>query len=75
VAVTYLLTEAHSGYDLPCMAHNLAPAGLLGGPPRHEAHHRTSAPYYHQFFTYLDYALGHAAGAAPPPRAPARGSA
>ena len=73
VAVTYLLTEAHSGYNMPWMAHNLAPPGLLGGPPRHEAHHRTGAPYYHQFFCYLDDAFAGAARRATPPRAPARG--
>mmetsp|Transcript_39442 Transcript_39442/g.92770 ORF Transcript_39442/g.92770 Transcript_39442/m.92770 type:complete len:442 (+) Transcript_39442:85-1410(+) len=55
--VTYLLVEAHSGYDLPFMSHRLFP-GVFGGSPRHEAHHRVGRIYYHQFFTYLDNAFG-----------------
>ena len=51
--VTYLLTESHSGYDLPFQSHNLFP-GLLGGSPRHEEHHQTGATCYHQFFRYID---------------------
>ena len=46
LTVTYLLTEAHSGYrDLPFMSHNLFPE-LLGGAPRHEAHHHNGRVYY-----------------------------
>ena len=37
--VTYLLTEAHSGYDLPFMSHRLFP-GVFGGPVAHEQHHQ-----------------------------------
>jgi sterol desaturase/sphingolipid hydroxylase (fatty acid hydroxylase superfamily) len=56
--VVYLLTESHSGYNLPFMSHRLFP-GVFGGPIRHEVHHRHGGVYFHQFFTYLDDALGH----------------
>jgi hypothetical protein len=55
VAVTYLLTESHAGYDAPWMLHNLVPCKLLGGPPAHEAHHHGGGTHFHQFFTYLDW--------------------
>ena len=58
VAVTYWLTETHSGYDMPWMLHNLVPGGVLGGSPRHEAHHKCGRVHYHQFFTWIDRALG-----------------
>ena len=48
IVVTYLLTESHAGYDMPWMLHNVVPCGILGGPPRHEAHHRYGTVYYHQ---------------------------
>jgi cholesterol 25-hydroxylase len=51
--VTYLLSEAHSGYDLPFMSHRLFP-NVFGGPVAHEAHHQHSAVCYHQFFTWID---------------------
>eukprot|EP00929_Paragymnodinium_shiwhaense_P006969 TRINITY_DN110920_c0_g1_i1.p1 TRINITY_DN110920_c0_g1~~TRINITY_DN110920_c0_g1_i1.p1 ORF type:complete len:473 (+),score=55.62 TRINITY_DN110920_c0_g1_i1:90-1508(+) len=57
ILVTYLLCESHSGYDLPFMSHRLLP-GVFGGSPRHEAHHQMSGVSYHQFFTYIDDALG-----------------
>jgi sterol desaturase/sphingolipid hydroxylase (fatty acid hydroxylase superfamily) len=47
-AVTYLLTESHAGYDMPWMLHNVVPCGILGGPPRHEAHHKYGTVHYHQ---------------------------
>lgn len=56
--VPYLLTEAHSGYNLPFMSHRLWPA-VLGGAPRHEEHHRRGGVYFHQYFKYLDDAFGH----------------
>jgi len=55
--VTYLLSEAHSGYDLPWMSHRLFPE-LLGGAPRHEKHHHDGRLYYQQFFKYLDDFFG-----------------
>ncbi len=49
ILVTWLLTEAHSGYDLPFMSHRVYPR-LLGGAPNHDKHHRSkSRRYYHQF--------------------------
>jgi sterol desaturase/sphingolipid hydroxylase (fatty acid hydroxylase superfamily) len=48
VVVTYLLTESHAGYDMPWMLHNVVPCGILGGPPRHEAHHKYGTLHYHQ---------------------------
>jgi len=56
--VTCLLTEAHASYDLPFQLHRVIPFGLYGGAPRHEAHHHRGDVYFHQFFTYLDDALG-----------------
>jgi cholesterol 25-hydroxylase len=55
--VTYLLTESHSGYDLPFMSHRLFP-GILGGSKRHELHHARGNVHFHQFFCYLDDAFG-----------------
>ena len=53
VAVTYLLVEAHCGFDLPWMSHRLFPA-LFGGSVRHQIHHQHGTVYFHQFFRYLD---------------------
>eukprot|EP00978_Attheya_sp_CCMP212_P006319 scaffold14293_cov59-Attheya_sp.AAC.3 len=55
--VTYLLTESHSGYDLPWMSHRIWPE-VLGGSLRHEKHHHDGKVYYHQFFMYLDDTFG-----------------
>mmetsp|Transcript_4327 Transcript_4327/g.9375 ORF Transcript_4327/g.9375 Transcript_4327/m.9375 type:complete len:324 (+) Transcript_4327:2-973(+) len=55
--VTYLLSEAHSGYDLPWMSHRLFPE-FLGGAPRHEKHHHDGRVYYQQYFKYLDDFFG-----------------
>lgn len=52
VTITYMLTETHSGYDMPWMLHNLVPCGILGGSPRHEMHHRSGMHYFQQFYTY-----------------------
>ena len=57
LAVTFLLSEAHSGYDLPWMSHNIYPE-IFGGSPRHERHHANGKVYYQQYFTYLDDFLG-----------------
>lgn len=59
VFVTYLLTESHCGYDFGWMLHNVIPFNVVGGPERHEMHHRTGRHNYHQFFTYLDNILGY----------------
>ena len=58
LSVTYLLSEAHSGYrDLPWMSHNIFPE-ILGGAPRHEAHHHNGRVYYQQYFKYIDDFFG-----------------
>eukprot|EP00128_Syssomonas_multiformis_P004828 Colp12_sorted_trinity150504_noHs@5572 len=57
IAVTYMLTEAHSNYNMPWMLHNIVPGDLLGGSPRHEMHHRNGRMYFQQFFTYADSIL------------------
>jgi hypothetical protein len=59
VVVTYLLTEAHAGYDFPWQLHHVVPFGLYGGAPRHEDHHRYGTVYFSQFFTWIDNGLGH----------------
>ena len=65
--VTYLLTEAHSGYDLPFMSHRLFPR-VFGGAPRHELHHQHGNVYFHQFFMWIDDLAGFTLPAAPHPR-------
>jgi sterol desaturase/sphingolipid hydroxylase (fatty acid hydroxylase superfamily) len=55
--VTYLLSESHSGYDLPFQSHRLFPT-VFGGAPRHELHHQRGDACYHQFFMWLDDGLG-----------------
>jgi sterol desaturase/sphingolipid hydroxylase (fatty acid hydroxylase superfamily) len=57
LSVTYLLTEAHSGYDLPWMSHNVFPE-IFGGSQRHEKHHANGKVYYQQYFKYIDDAFG-----------------
>jgi len=41
--VTYLLTEAHSGYDLPFQSHRIFPVRALLGLPHHVLQHVTAA--------------------------------
>lgn len=59
LVVTYMLTETHSNYDLPFMAHNVLQVGLLGGSPAHHLHHVKGNVHYHQFFTWLDKCFGY----------------
>lgn len=59
VCVTYLIVEAHCGYDFPWQSHNLVPFGLLGGSVAHERHHVSGKVHFHQFFTYLDRLFGY----------------
>eukprot|EP00055_Hartaetosiga_balthica_P011818 m.55254 g.55254 ORF g.55254 m.55254 type:complete len:331 (-) comp7745_c0_seq4:197-1189(-) len=56
--IIYLLVELHCGYDFPWMVHNLVPFGLMGGPPRHDEHHKDGRNYFQKFFTYLDNYFG-----------------
>lgn len=55
--VTWLLCEAHSGYDLPWMSHRVFP-GICGGAPRHQIHHTKGVVYYQQFFCWIDDCFG-----------------
>jgi len=52
--ITYMLTEIHCGYDMPWMAHNVLPRGVLGGSRRHEVHHKSGKQYFSEFFCCLD---------------------
>jgi cholesterol 25-hydroxylase len=54
IVIAYMLTEVHSGYDLPWMMHRVIPFGLVAGSVRHSRHHAKGDQYYQQFFTYLD---------------------
>lgn len=56
--IVYLLVEAHCGLDMPWMAHNVVPFGLMGGPRRHDMHHASGRHYHQKFFTYLDDLFG-----------------
>ena len=47
--VTFLLAEAHSGFDLPWMSHRVFPR-LFGGARAHDAHHVHGDRNFHQFF-------------------------
>ena len=67
--VTYLLSEAHSGYNLPFQSHKLFPK-IFGGAPRHEEHHQRGSTCYHQFFMYLDDLRGCGPKAVNPRRQP-----
>jgi len=58
IVLIYLLVELHAGYDMPWMLHNICPLELIGGPPRHDDHHRYGYCYYQKFGTYLDRAFG-----------------
>ena len=57
IIVTYMLTESHSGYNMPWMTHNIWPE-FIAGTPRHDRHHHDGRVYYQQFFMYLDDAMG-----------------
>ena len=58
VVIIGLLCELHAGYDLPWGLHNLVPFQILGGPPRHDYHHKHGRYYQQKFFTFLDKAFG-----------------
>jgi len=60
IVITFLLTEAHSGFDFPWSLQNVIPLGMYGGATRHEEHHKSGNKYFQQFFTYADdYLLPH----------------
>ena len=48
------LTENHCGYDLPWTLDKVVPWGLVGGSPRHYAHHEYGTRHYQPFLTYID---------------------
>ena len=56
VAVTYMLTEIHAGYDGFWSLHNIFP-WVYGGALRHEEHHKGGHTNFQQFFLYLDFML------------------
>lgn len=56
--VTCLLSEAHSGLDLPWSMHRILP-NIYGGAYRHEFHHQRRDCCFHQFFCYLDDFFGY----------------
>jgi len=56
VVIVYLLTELHSGYDLPWSAQNVFPT-VFAGSKRHTQHHLTGKGFYQKFFLYLDNAF------------------
>jgi sterol desaturase/sphingolipid hydroxylase (fatty acid hydroxylase superfamily) len=58
VCITYLLAELHCGYDMPWMAHNVVPFGIMSGPLEHDRHHATGINHYEKFFTFWDRAFG-----------------
>lgn len=53
-----LIVEAHCGYNMPYMAHNVIPRHLVAGPVVHDLHHRSGKVNFQKFFTYLDYFHG-----------------
>uniref|UniRef100_A0A0G4I189 Fatty acid hydroxylase domain-containing protein n=1 Tax=Chromera velia CCMP2878 TaxID=1169474 RepID=A0A0G4I189_9ALVE len=57
-AITFLLTEIHSGYDFPWALHRILPEGVMAGPEKHELHHILGTGYFQQFFCYLDNLFG-----------------
>ena len=52
VVIIYLLTESHSGYELPFSLSRLF--SFYGGSPHHEVHHATGVGHYQQLGKYWD---------------------
>jgi cholesterol 25-hydroxylase len=52
-----LLTDIHSGLDLPLAYDKILGKYLAGGAKRHAMHHRCGDKYYQPFFRYMDDAL------------------
>nr|KAG5702057.1 hypothetical protein BaRGS_032306 [Batillaria attramentaria] len=53
----FLLTDNHSGYDLPWGLQHIIPGHVMGGPRVHHAHHMLGTRHYQPFFTYFDSLL------------------
>jgi cholesterol 25-hydroxylase len=55
IVLTFLLTEAHSGFDFPWSLHRIVPKNLYGGSAKHFKHHcGANNKNYQQLFSYLD---------------------
>ena len=63
VAVKYMLTECHSGYDAPWCMHAWRRL-CLGGGLRHREHHHHGTVCFAQFSLYLDWLCGTSPSAA-----------
>ncbi len=57
IAATWLITESHSGYLLPCSLSELT-GGFFSSPELHVAHHASGKDNYSKFFPLLDRVLG-----------------
>ena len=49
-----LIVEAHCGYNMPYMTHNIFTNHIIAGPVVHDLHHRSGKVNFQKFFTYLD---------------------
>jgi sterol desaturase/sphingolipid hydroxylase (fatty acid hydroxylase superfamily) len=58
VIIVFLLTELHSGYDLPWTPQNVIPFNIASGSRRHHYHHRFGTHYYQKFFFTFDRLFG-----------------
>jgi sterol desaturase/sphingolipid hydroxylase (fatty acid hydroxylase superfamily) len=61
VVATWLIAEAHSGYDLPWSCSRIT-GGLFISPKLHAKHHERGHVMYAKFFPLLDVLLGTAGG-------------
>jgi len=61
-AATFLITEAHSGYDFPFSPSRIVPGKVLLTPREHHAHHDRADVNYSKFFTLWDRLLRTYAG-------------
>eukprot|EP00210_Caulerpa_lentillifera_P004587 g4377.t1 len=55
LVIVYLITELHSGYDMPWMLQNIVPFNIWGGSRKHDFHHCYGTKYYSKFFAPLDW--------------------
>jgi sterol desaturase/sphingolipid hydroxylase (fatty acid hydroxylase superfamily) len=58
IVVTYLITEAHSGYVLPWSLSQVIPEGIVLSASNHQEHHDNGRCNYGKFFTILDRIFG-----------------
>jgi len=57
IVATFLISEAHSGYDFPCSPSRVIPGKLLLTPREHHAHHDHAHVNFSKFFTLWDRLL------------------